>query len=126
MTRVKKGKAAHKKRRHLLKHAKGYRWGRKSKLKLAKDALRHAWTFQYRDRKVKKRDFRQLWQLQINAACRKLGINYSSFINGLKKKKIELDRKILAQLVKSHPAIFEKIVAAVTESSGEPKEEAKK
>ncbi|MEK7664002.1 MAG: 50S ribosomal protein L20 [Patescibacteria group bacterium] len=113
MVRVKKGKSAHKKRRHLLKHAKGFRWGRKSKLKLAKDALRHAWTFSYRDRKVKKRDFRQLWQVKINEACRRMGINYSRFINGLKKKNIELDRKILAQLVEKHPDIFEKIVEKV-------------
>ena len=88
MTRVKKGKAAHKHRKHLLKHAKGFKYGRKSKYKLAKDALRHAWTFSYRDRKVKKRDFRQLWQLQINAASRALGINYSRLMHGLKLKKI--------------------------------------
>jgi len=113
MTRVKKGKAAHKHRKHLLKQAKGFKWGRKSKYKLAKDALRHAWAFSYRDRKVKKRNFRQLWQLQINAACRKLGINYSRFINGLKKKNIQLDRKILAKLAQSHPEIFEKIVEEV-------------
>jgi len=72
--------------------------------------LRHAWTYSYRDRKVKKRDFRQLWQLQINAACRALGINYSKFINGLKKKNIVIDRKVLSQLVEKYPAIFEKIV----------------
>ena len=113
MTRVKKGLSAHKHRSHVLKHAKGFRWGRKSKLKLAKDALRHAWTFSYRDRKVKKRDFRQLWQLQINEACRKMGINYSRFINGLKKRKIELDRKVLAQLIQTHPEVFEKIVEEV-------------
>lgn len=113
MSRVKKGTSAHKHRRHILKHAKGFRWGRKSKLKLAKDALRHAWTFAYRDRKVKKRGFRQLWQLQINGASRKLGLSYSKFMNGLKKKHIELDRKILAQLVEKHPEIFEKIVEEV-------------
>lgn len=127
MSRVKKGKAAHKHRKHLLKHAKGFKWGRKSKYKLAKDALRHAWTFSYRDRKVKKRDFRQLWQLQINAACRKLGINYSRFINGLKNKKIGLDRKILSQLIQKHPEIFEKIVKEVqlvksTKAGTTPKE----
>ena len=116
MTRVKKGKTAHKHRKHFLKHAKGFKYGRKSKYKLAKDALRHAWTFSYRDRKVKKRDFRQLWQLQINAASRKLGINYSRFINGLKNKKIELDRKVLAQLIQKHPEIFEKIVEEVENS----------
>jgi len=113
MTRVKKGATAHKHRKHLLTHAKGFKYGRKSKYKLAKDALRHAWTFSYRDRKVKKRDFRQLWQLQINAATRKMGINYSRFINGLKKKRIELDRKILSELVKKYPVIFEKIVEEV-------------
>ncbi len=116
MTRVKKGKTAHKHRKHLLKHAKGFKYGRKSKYKLAKDALRHAWTFSYRDRKVKKRDFRQLWQLQINAASRNLGINYSRLINGLKKKKIELDRKVLSQLIEKHPNIFEKIVEEVKNS----------
>ena len=113
MTRVKKGATAHKHRKHLLKHAKGFKYGRKSKYKLAKDALRHAWTFSYRDRKVKKRDFRQLWQVQINAACRKLGINYSRFINGLKKKNIEIDRKILSQLIEKYPDIFEHIVEEV-------------
>ena len=113
MTRVKKGKTAHKHRKHLLVHAKGFKYGRKSKYKLAKDALRHAWTYSYRDRKVKKRDFRQLWQLQINAACRALGINYSRLIHGLKLKKIEIDRKILAQLVEKHPEIFKKIVEEV-------------
>jgi len=113
MTRVKKGTSAHKHRKHLLKYAKGFKWGRKSKYKLAKDALRHAWAFSYRDRKVKKRDFRQLWQLQINAACRPLGINYSRFINGLKNKKIGLDRKILSQLIIKNPEIFKKIVEEV-------------
>ncbi len=113
MTRVKKGLSAHKHRKHLLKNAKGFKYGRKSKYKLAKDALRHAWTYSYRDRKVKKRDFRQLWQLHINAASRKLGINYSQLIHGLKTKKIELDRKILSQLVEKYPEVFEKIVEEV-------------
>ena len=115
MTRVKKGLSAHKHRRHLLKQAKGFKWGRKSKYKLAKDALIHAWTFSYRDRKVKKRDFRQLWQLQINAAARALGINYSRLINGLKKKNIEIDRKILAQLIEKHPEVFQKVVEEIKE-----------
>lgn len=113
MVRVKKGGTAHKHKKHLLKHAKGFKYGRKSKYKLAKDALRHAWTYSYRDRKVKKREFRKLWQLQINATCRKLGINYSRFINGLKKKNIQLDRKVLAQILEKHPKIFEKIVEEV-------------
>jgi len=125
MTRVKKGAAAHKHRKHLLKHAKGFKYGRKSKYKLAKDALRHAWTYSYRDRKVKKRDFRKLWQLQINAACRELGLNYSKFIGGLKKKKIEIDRKVLSQLVEKYPVIFKVIVEEVKEMK-EVKKESKK
>ncbi len=117
MTRVKKGKAHQKRRKTLLQHAKGFKYGRKSKYKLAKDALRHAWTFNYRDRKVKKRDFRQSWQLQINQASRKLGVNYSRFMNGLKKNNIELDRKVLAQLVQEYPAIFQQIVEQVKEGA---------
>ncbi len=113
MTRVKKGAAAHKHKKHLLKHAKGFKYGRKSKYKLAKDALRHAWTYSYRDRKVKKRDFRQLWQLQINAAVRPMGINYSRFINGLKKKNISLDRKVLAEMIQKFPEAFAKVVEEV-------------
>lgn len=111
MTRVKKGKAAHKHRKHLLKQVKGFKYGRKSKYKLAKDALRHAQTYAYRDRKVKKRTFRQLWQLQINAVCRELGTNYSKFTGGLKKKNIALDRKVMAQLILANPEVFKKIVA---------------
>ena len=110
MVRVKRGKAARKKRKHLLKHAKGFRWGRKSKYKLAKDALRHAWSYAYRDRKTKKREFRRLWQIKINAAARNSGLTYSRFINLLKKNKIELDRKVMAELVVKHPEVFEKIV----------------
>ncbi len=110
MVRVKTGKAAHKRRKHLLKHAKGFRWGRKSKYKLAKDALRHAWRYAYRDRRTKKRERRRLWQIQINAACRQQGISYSRFISGLKKNKISLDRKILSGLAQTHPDIFKKIL----------------
>lgn len=111
--RVKRAVSARKHRRHLMKHAKGFKYGRKSKFKLAKDALRHAWTYAYRDRKVKKREFRKLWQLQINAACRQMGTNYSRLIHGLKEKKIELDRKILSELAKKYPDIFKKIVEEV-------------
>jgi len=113
MTRVKRGKIAHKRRKHLLKHAKGFRWGRKKKYRLAKVAVMKAWRYAYRDRKAKKRDFRALWQTRINAACRLHGISYSKFIYGLKKNKIELDRKVLAQLAQNHPQIFEKIVEKV-------------
>ncbi|MBZ9577454.1 50S ribosomal protein L20 [Patescibacteria group bacterium] len=113
MVRVKRGKAAHKRRKKVLKHTKGFRWGRKSKYKAAKEALMHAWKYAYRDRRVKKREFRKLWQIQINSACRKQGLSYSRFIHELKEKKIELDRKILADLAKNNPNIFEKIVEEV-------------
>jgi large subunit ribosomal protein L20 len=113
MTRVKRGKIAHKRRKNVLKKAKGFRWGRKSKYKLAKDALYHAWKYAYRDRKTRKREKRALWQIQINSSCRKAGISYSRFISGLKKNKIDLDRKILANLAQTHPQIFEKIIEKV-------------
>lgn len=113
MVRVKRGTTAHKRRKNVLKHTKGFKWGRKSKYKLAKQALMHAWTYAYRDRKVKKRAFRQLQQTRINAAARKQGIPYNKLINILKKKKIELDRKILADLAENNPETFEKILKEI-------------
>lgn len=113
MVRVKRGKAAHKRRKHLLEYTKGFRWGRKSKYALAKEALLHAWKYAYRDRKAKKREFRKLWQIQINAASRQHGLSYSQFIYKLKQKKIELDRKILAEIARNHPNIFEKIMEEI-------------
>jgi large subunit ribosomal protein L20 len=115
MVRVKRGVAAHKRRKNLLKHTKGFRWTRKSKYRLAKEALLHAWVYSYRDRKTKKRTFRQLHQTKINAAVRKQGIPYNKFINILKKKKIELDRKILADLAENNPEILEKIIKEIQE-----------
>ena len=113
MVRVKSGKISHKRREKLLKHTKGFRWGRKSRLRAAKEAILHAWTYAYRDRRNKKREFRKLWQIQINAACREHGLSYSKFIHALKQKKIELDRKILATLAQDQPEIFAKIVEEV-------------
>ena len=115
MTRVKRGKTARKRRKRLLKQAKGFRWGRKAKYRQAKEALMHAWTYAYRDRRNKKREARRLWQIQINAGCRESEISYSKFINNLKKNKIELDRKILAQLAREKPEIFRKIVEKAKE-----------
>ena len=113
MVRVKRGKTALKRRKRLIKYAKGFRWGRKSKYRAAKEALLHSRSHSFRDRRAKKRDFRRLWQTQISAACRQLGISYSRFIHGLKKNKIEIDRKILSELAKNQPKIFEKIVEKV-------------
>jgi len=113
MTRVKRGVIANKKRKKILRYTKGYRWGRKSKERAAKEALLHAWSHAFRGRKEKKRNYRRLWQTKINAAVRKEGLKYSQFINALKKKNIKLDRKILADLAAKEPQIFEKIVEFV-------------
>lgn len=113
MTRVKRGKIAHKKREKILKYTKGFRWGRKSKEALAKEALLHAWDHAFRGRKEKKRNFRQLWNVKINAAARANGIKYSQLIPALKKRNIKLDRKILADLAQNEPKVFEKVVAIV-------------
>jgi len=110
MVRVKRGQAARKRRKNLLQYAKGFRWGRKSKFRLAKEALFHAGTYARRDRRAKKAEFRAFWQNKIGAATRAEGLSYSKFIFGLKKNKIELDRKILADLAEHNPDIFKKIV----------------
>ncbi len=113
MTRVKRGKVANKKRGKILKYTKGFKWGRKSKERAAKEALLHAWTHAFRGRKEKKRVYRRLWQTQLNAAVREKGMSYSKFIAGLKKQNIALDRKILADMAKTEPKVFEKIMEKV-------------
>ncbi|MDO8574988.1 MAG: 50S ribosomal protein L20 [bacterium] len=110
MPRVKRGKIALKRREKILKYTKGFKWGRKSKERAAKEALLHAWTHAYRDRRVKKRTARGLWQIQLNAAVREHGLNYSKFMHGLKKAKIELDRKVLSELAREHPEVFKEII----------------
>ncbi|MAF80035.1 50S ribosomal protein L20 [bacterium] len=113
MPRVKRGTQAHKKREKILKQAKGFRWGRKSKERLAKEALLHAWSNAFRGRKEKKREYRRLWNVQINAAVREHGMKYSEFINALKKKNITLNRKVLSQIAREEPKTLEKIVEEV-------------
>jgi large subunit ribosomal protein L20 len=113
MPRVKRGTIAHKKREKTLKLTKGYRFDRKSKERAAKEALLHALSRSFRGRKEKKRDFRRLWSVKLNAAVRPEGITYSKFIAALKKKNIALDRKILADLAEHEPSVFKKIVEAV-------------
>ncbi|MEK7195424.1 MAG: 50S ribosomal protein L20 [Patescibacteria group bacterium] len=113
MPRVKRGKIAHKKREKLLRHTKGFRWGRKSKERAAKEALLHAWSRSFRGRKEKKRVYRGLWNVRINAASRTEGMSYSKLISALKKKNVRLDRKILADIAKNESAVFKKIVEFV-------------
>ena len=113
MTRVKRGTVAHKKTERLFKYTKGFRWGRKAKEALAKEALLHAWEHAFRGRKEKKRNFRQLWNVKIGAISRPLGIKYSQLISALKKKGVALDRKVLADLAEHEPKVFEKVVTLV-------------
>jgi large subunit ribosomal protein L20 len=113
MARVKRGMMHLKRRKNLLRRTRGYRWGRKSKVTLAKVAARKAGVYAFTHRRDRKADFRRLWQMQINAAVRAHGLSYSRFINLLKQNKIELDRKILAQLAREFPAVFDKVVEAV-------------
>lgn len=109
--RVKRGFKARKRRKKILKLAKGFRGGRSKLIRTASDAVDKALMYSYRDRRVRKRDFRRLWIARINAAARMNGISYSRMINGLKKAGIELDRKVLADLAISDPAGFTQIAS---------------
>ncbi|TSC84907.1 MAG: large subunit ribosomal protein L20 [Parcubacteria group bacterium Gr01-1014_13] len=113
MTRVKGGLLHAKRRRGILKHTRGFRWGRKSKIKVAKPAKMKAGQFAFEDRRQKKRTNRGLWNIRINAAVREFGLSYSKLINALKKNNVALDRKILAELAENHSSVFAKVVEAV-------------
>ncbi len=113
MTRVKRGVGALKRRRNVLKQTKGFRWQRSHKERAAKEALLHAYTHSFQDRRKKKRVMRTLWNIKINAGARASGTTYSKLINQLTKAGIKLDRKILAQLAEHHPAVFEAILKEV-------------
>src|SRR5437868_7303850 len=123
MPRVKRSVHARKKRRKVLEQAKGY-WGLKSRTyRHAKEQVEHSLVYAYRDRKAKKRNFRRLWIMRINAAARREGLSYNQFVAGLRKAEITLDRKILADLAVSDPAAFAKIAAqakAALEKSEKP------
>src|SRR3972149_9703483 len=110
MTRVKKGVHALKRRRSVLKQTKGFRHGRKSKERQAKEALLHAGNYSFAHRKDKKSHNRKLWNIKINAGTRELGMSYSKLIGTLKKQNILLDRKILSDLAENHPSVFAKIL----------------
>jgi len=113
MAKVKHSAATRKKKKKVLKQAKGF-WGDRSKqFQQARRTLMHALVYSYRDRRVKKREFRRLWITRINAACRQEGITYSVFMNGLKRAKVTLDRKILAELAVNDAPAFKKLVGLV-------------
>lgn len=113
MTRVKKGVHALKRRRSVLKQTKGFRHGRSTKERQAKEALLHAGAYAFAHRKDKKSHNRKLWNIKINAGSRELGMSYSKLIGALKKKNILLDRKILSDLAENHPSVFAKILESV-------------
>jgi large subunit ribosomal protein L20 len=107
--RIKRGFKARRRRKKVLKLAKGYRGGRSKLFRTAADSVDKALMYAYRDRKARKRDFRKLWIIRINAAARMNDMPYSKFMNGLKRGNVELDRKVLAELAISEPAAFGQI-----------------
>ncbi|MDM8553064.1 50S ribosomal protein L20 [Desulfobacterales bacterium HSG2] len=109
--RIKRGFKARKRRKKVLKLAKGFRGGRSKLFRTAADAVDKSLMYSYRDRRTRKRDFRRLWIARINAASRMNGLSYSKFIHGLKLANIELDRKVLAELAISDPTGFAQIVS---------------
>lgn len=110
MARVKRGVMASKRRKNVLKMAKGFRWRRKSTFRAAKEALLKAGKYAHRDRRAKKRTNRALWITRLNNALRELEMTYSKFINILKTKNIEIDRKVLSQMAQEDPQVFQKMV----------------
>jgi large subunit ribosomal protein L20 len=118
MPRVKRGVTARARHQKVLDQAKGFRGRRKNVFRVANEAVMKAGQYAYRDRRVRKRDFRALWIQRINAAARECGLSYSAFMNGLKKASVELDRKVLADLAVFDKAAFEKIAMQAKASLG--------
>lgn len=116
MARIKRSLSAQKKRRKVLEEAHGYRGSKHSSYRRAKEQVMRSGNYAYRDRRVRKRDFRKLWIVRINAGARENGLSYSQFINGLKKADISLNRKVLADLAVRDPKVFSAIAATVKEA----------
>jgi len=110
MVRVKYGAPRHRKKVRFFKRARGFRGGRSRLWRTVKESVVRAWAYAYRDRRQKKRQFRRLWILRINAATRMRGMTYSTFIDGLKKASIDLNRKELSELAIHEPAAFDALV----------------
>ena len=106
MPRVKRGVPARRRRKRILRQARGYEGGRGNLIKTAREAVERGWRYAYRDRKQKKRQFRVLWIARINAGAREHGLSYSRFMHGLSLAGVEIDRKVLAQLAVSDPKAF--------------------
>ncbi|MDD2484931.1 MAG: 50S ribosomal protein L20 [bacterium] len=116
MPRVKRGVIANKRKKKIFKLAKGYRGARSKLLKTAKEAIAHALQYAYRDRRNKKRDFRRLWVVRINAAARSNGLSYSRMVSGLKLAGIDINRKILAELAVNDAAAFSRLAEVAKEA----------
>ena len=116
MSRVTCAVASRKRRKRVLERAKGFYGASSKRIRTAYDAVDKAMTHAYRGRKQKKQQYRQLWIVRINAACRALNVNYSTFMNGLKKANIGLNRKVLADLAVTAPAEFKALVEKVTQA----------
>ncbi|KPA08816.1 Ribosomal protein L20 [Candidatus Magnetomorum sp. HK-1] len=114
--RIKRGYKARRRRKRVLKLAKGFRGGRSKLFRTAADSVDKALSYAYRDRKQRKRDFRKLWIIRINAAARMNNLSYSKFIHGLKKSNINLDRKVLAELAIADPPAFTRIATLASEA----------
>ena len=122
MARVKRGVVSHARHKKVLERAKGFRGRRKNTIRIAKQSVERGLQFAYRDRRVRKRNFRALWIQRINAAARQEGLTYGNFMHGLRLAKIELDRKVLAELAvnegKGFQALVEQAKAALTKKAG--------
>lgn len=114
--RTTKGSARNRAKKRLFKRAKGYRGGRNHLLRTVKETLIRAGVFAFRDRRARKRDFRQLWITRLSAACRERGLRYSEFIAGLNRANIELNRKVLSEMAIHDPEAFDAVVARVKEA----------
>lgn len=117
MARVKRAPARRKRRKKILKMAKGYRGGRRKLYRTALETVRRALVYSYRDRKVKKRTFRRLWITRISSACKREGISYNRFIAGLNKAGVKIDRKNLAQIALSDSQAFRELVSLAKDQS---------
>ncbi len=117
MPRVKKAVNSRERRKKILSAAKGYRGGRGTLFRTAKETVERALKFAYRDRKLRKRDFRSLWIIRINAGAREHGLSYSKFMNGLRKANITLDRKALANLAATNPEAFAELARIAKEAA---------
>ena len=103
-----------KRRRNVLSQTKGYRFGRKSKEAAAKEAIKHAGRYAFRDRRAKKNDRRKLWSTKLGASAKAFGLSYSKMIGALKKKGVALDRKVLALIAEKHPETFERLAKSLS------------